>query len=643
MSTLRSRFQVSYYDLLSGTFLVCIALLIGANADVVGMTALGIGMSGLALLMIRFMPVDSDRYSRPILCFLMLSLLAWTILIDSNQISDFGIYFRCGADFAEGASSALDWSKQCESPWIPGFAMYWRRSLLYTLPIGWLSNGSYLILKLANAGFHIAAVVLLYRYVRKELGLRAGIVAAIALCFYPEFWFSSTLATSDNPFIVIEILLIGAIARLCREPKAIWVVCVALLVMVLDLLRSAGPILIIGIILAIPIAHSTRARIYVFIAAITAAFALFASVAVPAHFGMTDLQSNGFIAALASGGISHPRSFTQLYNWNQYVLPDVAPDLRTHLSVGLIAQDLVSAWHTPSYWASKVSTLFQGMGYYFFSSTTTSAAPDDLSIAGAPTLGVNPDMFAVLHGIALVYLVGCAIGIIRMRGNTFAAVALAVGTAFLLFFIGPGEVQPRYSLLLAPLMCIAIATIGTQSKAPTENIKSTLAGMGTIVLLGLAGLMLAQRWATHYVSKSPTLAWKPPAAYSDCIKGNIDISMSQVNVPTQDRECRELTAVPHGIDGKLNFFILREPLVPKWETKNLPVIDIVITVVDRDDVETRVQRKLTAFDRALLVEVPVATDSRYLKFTIRSEGGENSKVSLAYFHDGHRLINNLSP
>ena len=78
-----------------------------------------------------------------------LATFLWAWRFDSVQISDFGVYFRCGSEIS---SNIAKWVDDCQSQYLHKNLIYWTRSLLYTAPIEFLAGADYTILKLCTAG-----------------------------------------------------------------------------------------------------------------------------------------------------------------------------------------------------------------------------------------------------------------------------------------------------------------------------------------------------------------------------------------------------------------------------------------------------------------------------------------------------------
>lgn len=364
------------------------------------------------------------RHANVFALLLILSALttAWVFSLDSHQVSDFGVYLRCGTEYASPWTSIEQWARKCESAWLPGFASYWRRSALYSLPIGWLVDGSYLGFKLVNAALHIAAIALIYRGVNASFGRSSGVFAASLLAVYPEFWFVTTVVSSDNLAILALVGFILVLAKLGgKQSSNGTVLLVVLLLVVLDLLRSIGPILVVAILLGLPLASEKRSRLKFAKAGMWSAIAVVAVGFAPSLLGMTTTQTNGLLATLVGSGLTHSRSFEEAYSWHQYALPLIDADNRSKLLVGLLAQDLSNAFSFPPFWLEKIGALFGGEGYYFFATSRPLGSPDDFVLPNsAPAIAYNANWAAIMRGTVAFCCIASGIGALKCGGHVFS-------------------------------------------------------------------------------------------------------------------------------------------------------------------------------------------------------------------------------
>jgi hypothetical protein len=71
---------------------------------------------------------NSSKWDAALLAFLALSAagtLSWALFFNSTQISDFGVYFRCGTT---SHHSLQEWLSNCQSAYLNQNITYWLRS-----------------------------------------------------------------------------------------------------------------------------------------------------------------------------------------------------------------------------------------------------------------------------------------------------------------------------------------------------------------------------------------------------------------------------------------------------------------------------------------------------------------------------------
>ncbi|SAI67140.1 Uncharacterised protein [Bordetella ansorpii] len=603
-----------------------------------GFVAAGVTFAAVAWLS-RWPAAD-----RILFALFAVALGGWTFYYSSHQVSDFGVYFRCGSDYVRDWTSLQDWTRQCTGEYLPGFATYWRRSLLYSLPIGWVSGGgSYLAFKIANALAHLIAVALLYRGVRQALGRRAGVLAAAALALYPEFWFSTSLVVSDN-FAVTALVCLGlAVASLQREDSGRYgaIIAVACLVLALDLLRSVGPILVVAM-LFITLGAERASRAKLLAASLGTALAVYAGGSLPAWFGLTTLQTNGVLASIVGNGLTGPRGWFETYTWHQYVLPLVPVLERGSLMAGVIAQDLLSVHAAPLFWLDKLRVLFGGDGYYMFSTALpTGGNPDDVPMAWlkAPMLTYVPFWSGAMRGMVAFFFLAAGTGALRLVRHPLGRASVAIAVAFMLYIVLLGEVQPRYSVLIAPALCVAAAGWAVPRDRASRRME-LIGATSLVAAIGIALLGLGTAWAaaTTYLRHAPRLHWQsvPEPVLTDCAQSVTDaqIMPRRVLLPMATKSCYRLRAVVEGdVRGDLSFFLMREPMAPKFS--NAPHQAVHLDLVLRD-AQGKVLRTMQAQLGERVAAVPVSVPGAglaALDIIIAADGEPGGAVSVGYIHD----------
>lgn len=589
--------------------------------------------------------VSKQKAASPSVLLLIFSAgtFAWIIFLDSHQVSDFGVYFRCGNEFASPWISLSDWSRKCESAWLPGFATYWRRSLLYALPMAWLANGSYLAFKVMNAVLHIATIALLYRGVNKEFGQTAGIFSASLLAIYPEFWFVTTVVSTDNLTVLLLVGFIFALAKMSAGQSAYQkILLTVLLLAALDLLRSIGPILIVGILFILPLSEKA-ARLALIKTVVWSVIVIFAVGFLFSLLGMTTTQTNGLLAMLVGSGLTHSRSFEEAYSWHQYVFPLLHIDHRTNLLTGWMAQDLRTVFSLPSIWFQKIGLLFGGEGYYFFAASGPLGSPDDVVLANTkPAIQFFPNWAAAMRGITAFCLLAAGLGAMKIQQHPLARASIAIGSAFLLFIILLGEVQARYSLLIAPALCIAAA--GMTVMRPVGTIQSLRDGVKNVLItlaLLMTSMLLIRAWANDYVAQAPLFTWTNKAVgFPECQNTNgLQIESHRITLSLQGNRCHMFSMIAKNVNESFTFYIIREPVPPKWKQELYPVIDLTFIAHHHDGTVNTLYKQFSSKE----IVLPITISSQglvSLDILIQTDSKTDKKISLAYFHEKNKVINN---
>lgn len=607
--------------------------------------AFGAGVAGalLAVAALAWFAARGLLPPRALLALYVVATAAWAWMVSSQQVSDFGVYLRCGADHLAGWTSLQTWAARCESEWLPGFGTYWRRSLLYSLPVGWLSGGAYAGFKLANALFHVAAVFLLYRGTAAALGRAPGIVAAGLLALYPEFWFVTTVVSSDNLAVVAMVALLVGLATLGATPSVLRLAFIVALVGVLDLLRSVGPILLFALVLLALFAPAGERR-PLLVAAVAAWALTWALGWLPQLAGIATRQNDGLLATLLSNGVARPSGFDVAYGWHQYILPLFDPQGRAAIVAGFLGHEAKADSWFPGIWMLKIVALLEGDGYYFFSNAGPMGNPDDVVLPGATgSFGFTAPGTLALRGVMAVFCALAAAGFLRGARHPLVRTCTAFAAAFLLLVVIVGEAQPRYSVLVAPALCIAAASLLAARGGATRS-DARLGVLGAVLVAGgtLVSVPLVRLAADIHARGAPELAWRAaPDAGSGCAAASAAaIDPNRVVLDFAAGSCQALQAVPARLDGPLVLHALRTPVPPKWKKGPFPEVDLVLTSRSADGAEQRVTTRLGPQDVVARIVVP-GERMTLLRLEARSAGAAPNGVYLGFLHDGRRAVANF--
>jgi len=565
--------RVSVRRLVPGSLAVAAIVLAASTLLAPGLAMAAAGLAGAAIVLWLAATVGArPRITAALLVVFLIATVLWQWLVISHQVSDFGVYLRCGRDFSLPWPGLEAWMRRCESQWLPGFATYWRRSLLYSLPIGWLFDGSYAGFKLANGLLHASAVIGLYLLVKRRFGMQAALLAAVVLAVYPEAWFVQTIVVSDNMVLPLLVLLLWLLATLAESHSTLRAAAVVGCVVALDLLRSIGPIVLLALLLlALMEQGRPRLRIFVLLGLCAMALALIEPVA--ASLGGSGVQHNGLLAVLLGNGIESSWPFIESYAWHQYVWPTLPAGARQDLTVGWLASELTHPLSLPQLWQHKLQVLFQGDGYYYYSSAARPLANhDDFDIAGAPaSVPYNVASIYAMRGVVFAVLLAAALGVRRAVQTGLGRAAAAYVIAFIGFVVFLSETQPRYSVLLVPGLAVLVAGLCTKVRA--VPVGEVLQGALGLVLAAVLGVALLTGWSHVVTARQPSLVWsaKSPACPAPVLDA---VSSLRVVLKPAMPGCGIASVSLQGVQGPLEMYLLRQPVAGRWNRQPLPVLTL---------------------------------------------------------------------
>lgn len=501
-------------------------------------------------------------------------VLVWTLMVSSQQISDFGVYLRCGSDFWTDSKSFRDWTHTCQSVTLPGNITYWRRSLLYTLPLGLTGMGSYTALKSLNLVLHVATVAALFYVTKRWMGRSESFAASVALVLYPEFWFTTTLAASDNLALLLLIVWLHILAR-CIEGQARIdeLLLFPLLVGALDLLRDIGIICVLATAFLMLCTSPRRLRLLALCVLSFCLITLIGKVAI--HLSAPPVQESGLLVRVVGNGVTTMHSWTDAYRWIQYVYPLVPQHLQARYSAGLLAIDLqnglLPALHN---WIFKLRELFGGGGYFFFSSAPIDTNPNSLRIGDGVAHPAMPWLSPFLRGISAAFLLGALVGLTRRRLSGIGKAGVAFAAAFLVLVIAFGEVQPRYAVLLGPSVAILIGGIHkpvseSRVRWASRNVL-TAAGFLVVLCASMFGVAaLADRYLSNDASMSSFRQEKKETVDGKICNvepAAVDVRETYIRIemPVAGPACYSFMMSLTGPVHQLRYYVTRDPVPPLW-------------------------------------------------------------------------------
>jgi hypothetical protein len=432
-----------------------------------------------------------------ILCVFISAGFGWVLMFDSIQGSDFGVYYRCGQHFSIPIET---WAKSCQSAYMSTNSIFWIRSLFYSVPL--LGGGTldYTALKLGNAALHALALLAVTKAVYEHHGSRSASVTALALGLNPEWWYSLTLASSDNiavPAIAIALLFF---AMQPRSGRYYWSgVGVGLVLFIGGSARTMLPLiyaftLALLFLLPLKFCQLRAARIPAIVLA-----TLFLASGVLTQLGPKSVPSNsgGLLAVPSSLDLNSAQDFSINYAWYEHYIPAIPKSNRSAVMWAQFVQESATGWgQYPYYLYKKGQTLFAADGYIFFASADLRDNPDTYRTVEKATVPVSKHSPTLQKGLMTFLLLMTVWGIINTvsRSCTLGIVAVAWCFTFFAAILGFGEPQSRYLTLLAPAFAVLA---GIAVSLPSNN--SNWLGSKKLLTLPIGIILVTIFWCGMYL------------------------------------------------------------------------------------------------------------------------------------------------
>lgn len=453
--------------------------------------------------------LDWNRTGILFLCATMLATFWWAWHFDTVQHSDFGIYFRCGA---AASRDTEEWISACQSAYLHKNLIYWLRSILYTAPLELVAGDKYFILKIYNAALHNATIALWFFGLRHYYGARIATIASVLFTLYPEWWFTTTLATTDNAalfFIVAFTLILPKLG--CGKHQILVVVALAIILFAANLLRAVGPLLAV-VLLA-----------WVFIQQKSSGWNPYSAGSALIVLVLYALLSR-MVGGLAPPSASDPlqlfkmfstinfhstQDFTNNYPWNEHFWFAIPEEWRARVAIDKIAVEFTEGFYRwPAYMYDKAGGLFAGSGYYGFSSFPAYGFnPDTVFTVPMSTVPFSPRVLPWLASGIFFLLIAAACTVVSQRLSGPALVSTLWLAAFAAILLGISEAQPRYSVLIAPaLSLLAAIALGREDQRSVQKAAQwRIVGIGFIVLAVVFGVVVGVLHAMSSTRSNPLL------------------------------------------------------------------------------------------------------------------------------------------
>jgi hypothetical protein len=534
-----------------------------------------LAMTAIALFAFRARQIKISKTCSSVVFLLTCASVAlWGMTYNSGQVSDFGVYYRCGVATNHNMD---EWLTKCQSAYLSENSTYWLRSYFYSSAIGRLFGDSYLTFKLSNITLHCATLITWYFGIKKYYGHGAAAVATLLLSIFPEYWFSTTLVTTDNAAVLAAVLFLLLLPKLQGHTiiSVLAAIAVGLVAFFGNQLRSIGAIFVLALFFwAICAGIERRQWSIILLSAVSVvSYCIFTygfNLANPVT--LPDLFSP--IKMLSAIDFHTSQDFSVNYYWAEHFwlatpeanrLPIALYKLATEFSAGF------SEW--PLYLYRKAEVIFSGTGYYGLSSFPyPSGNPNSLVTDVVSDIPFSIELFPWLGLCVLVTLALAVVGVLRAKLSGPALCSILFVGAFGLVVIGAGEAQARYSVLLAPaLSLLAALSFFPHQDANNKKMHAAEYAYGTIgltviylVAVGLSAFLPT----SEKITEGAKLASISSGGINACDNSGIsiiaDYKKIRVNF-SNDSSCASIS-LPVGTDStSIGFYLSGSKLPFKFE------------------------------------------------------------------------------
>jgi hypothetical protein len=423
--------------------------------------------------------------------------IGWSVAFDSQQGSDFGVYFRCGIYLQETLAENL---KNCQSQYISIGDLYWRRSLFYTVPFGLIFQENYSLFKIYNVLLNTTAIAVVAWAVRKWAGPAAALVAVVLITLMHERVYMLTVATPDNLAILVTALALTALAFTQQSRISLLAACsLGISIVLLDYSRTTGLFVsLTAVLTSLALYAKGRSIAVVNVVVALAAANLIGILITPVIAGRA--ADGGFLMALSALNLASTQDFHTNFPWFEYFWPAIPLAERSQVGLVRLWQELASNGTLyPLYAFQKAQQISAGYGYTWFATSDFSDSMDTFITATTPTVpAVSPPRDWILRSALLPLLAFACAGAWRARPTPLAVAALTFVVVVSGILLLLSEAQPRYIIVLLPALAVLA---GQAAAAPVQEMaglrghaKGLLIVAGALVLGGL-GVLAARATA----------------------------------------------------------------------------------------------------------------------------------------------------
>ncbi|MHC8349695.1 ArnT family glycosyltransferase [Pseudomonas sp. RT4P38] len=579
-----------------------------------------------------------DRLGKLVVLLGAFAVVGWVLFFDTVQNSDFGVYYKCGTAIS---SDTLQWLENCQSKYLHENLIYWSRSLLYTSLFSWVGGDSYFELKLFNAALHIVTSIVWYFGVRSFYGAKVATISSLCVLFYPEWWFTSTIATTDNAAVLFIVSFLCLLPRLLVNPRSFLLLCgIALITFSANLLRTLGPILILVFFLW-ALYHAVIRKSFIYAGCFLGFVVIYGAIG----YGLSLVTPPGiadplqFLKALSSIDFSSSQDFGNNYPWGEHFWFSIPPEARASAALEKLYLEVVygfSEW--PGYLYQKAASLFNGSGYYGLSSFPFPGFnPDTVYTVKESTVYFDSGFFPWLASLMAVYLLVSLWVVLTTTLNGPGFVAVIWFAMFSLVVLGVGESQPRYSILVAPVLALFMGLSFFERSRVTsayDNRRSmalkVLSGCALIFVIFLAVLALLN--IAKHVRPGPSLK---ALALAPAREGSKDCDSNKYILEKNYKRVRLSTPpgvkcagmrIPLSADTKVISFFMSEGRFPfLWESPVVSTFKYRVEIDGQQLLETSLNQRSVLWHRLVLPE-SVVHDGRVVDIYVERDSAIDAAI-----------------
>ncbi|MBT8604111.1 hypothetical protein G6662_05930 [Polynucleobacter paneuropaeus] len=434
--------------------------------------------------------------------------LFWAIRYNSVQTGDFGVYWKCGADFRLPINS---WLEICRGAYLKNPLVYAMRSLFFNVPISWATAYNYQLWKLAMALLHITTVFFVYKIFNNISGTNSGIPAAFLLFINPEWIYLITSSSADNIILLVQICSFLIFYRFSTERKKNDFIkffpAFIIIFFLSEWLRSIGILVFITFLLS-PQKFGSKGLLVKKTAILCASFVaanLLTSFIIREMWLVQYISPLTFISSLAEIDLSiRPPQNPQIsFEWMNHLWIAIDPGSRNSIGLHRFIDEMLTQYSQfPIYYFQKIALLFAGSGNM---DMLTNISPGNIDNVFTTQVSTLPSG-AIAHKAALysnIFILSMALySILFIRYSSFEIISLTFIAVFMFILGGFGPLLSRYGLLMAfPLAALGAASKENFSYANSKYSAQLLKVAGSctvIVFTYLFGGILASTYTNHY-------------------------------------------------------------------------------------------------------------------------------------------------